>query len=230
MLTTSASGQAISWDATGMHFRKYRDGSTTEFEPEEMAIINNALVATNDSWQTSKTSFGKYYINGEERWGPIAEYITAQTIEGKFISGGSIEIGEGDTKFIVNPNGSVEIRSGGTNYLDAMKEIDDAYRYRTIITYDKSTIFSDATDDCTMTCSIYDYNVDITQKLINSGAKFSWIRTSYNGQGDVSWNEAHKNKTTNTLKITTKDIVRNSTFSCSVEFDDSILSPEESTI
>ena len=225
----SASGQAISWDSTGMHFRKYKEGSTTEYEPEEIAIINNALVATNDSWQTSKASFGKYIINGEERWGPIAEYITAQTIEGKFISGGSIEIGSGNTKFVVNEDGSVEIKSGGTNYIDAMKEIDDVYRYQILLTYDNSTIFSDINDDCTITCSVYDYNTNITQKLIDNGAKFSWIRTSYSGQGDTIWNNAHANQTTNTLKITTEDIVRNSTFSCNVEVDETVLESEEET-
>jgi hypothetical protein len=224
-----ASGQAISWDSTGMHFRKYKDGSTTEFEPEEMAIINNSLVATNDSWRTSKAAFGKYTIDGEERWGPIAEYVTADVIEGKLISGGSIEIGEGNTKFIVNKDGSVEIKSGGTDYVNAMKEIDDAYRYQIVLTYDKSTIFSDIKDDCTITCSVYDYNVNITQRFIDNGAKFSWIRTSYSGQGDATWNEAHKNQTTNTLKITTEDIVRNSTFSCNVEIDETVLEPEEET-
>lgn len=223
----SASGQAISWDSTGMHFRKYRDGSTTEFEPEEMAIINNSLVATNDSWRTSKAAFGKYTINGEERWGPLAEYLTADIVEGKYIKGGSIEIGSGDTKFIVNEDGSVEIRSGGTNYVNAMQEIDDAYRYRVVLTYDNSTIFSDINDVCTITCSVYDYNTNITQKFIDNGAKFSWIRTSYSGQGDTTWNNAHANKTTNTITITTEDIVRNSTFSCNVEIDDSVLEPED---
>ena len=225
----SASGQAISWDSTGMHFRKYRDGSTTEYEPEEMAIINNSLVATNDSWRTSKAAFGKYTINGEERWGPIAEYVTADVIEGKRISGGSIEIGEGNTKFIVNADGSVEIKSGGTDYVNAMKEIDDAYRYQIVLTYDKSTIFSDINDDCTVTCSVYDYNENITQRFIDNGAKFSWVRTSYSGQGDATWNESHKNQTTNTLTITTEDIVRNSTFSCNVEIDETVLEPEEET-
>ena len=226
----SASGQAISWDSTGMHFRKYRDGSTTEYEPEEMAIINNSLVATNDSWRTSKAAFGKYTINGEERWGPIAEYVTADTIEGKLIRGGAIEIGTEDTKFIVNEDGSVEIRSGGTNYVNAMKEIDDAYRYQIVLTYDNTTIFSDINDVCTITCSVYDYNTNITQKFIDNGAKFSWIRTSYNGQGDATWNAAHANKTTNTLTITTEDIVRNSTFSCNVEINETVLEPEEETV
>ena len=223
----SASGQAISWDSTGMHFRKYRDGSTTEYEPEEMAIINNSLVATNDSWRTSKAAFGKYVINGEERWGPISEYITADTLEGKFIRGGTIEIGSGDTKFIVNEDGSVEIRSGGTNYINAMKEIDNAYRYQIVLTYDNSTIFSDINDTCTITCSVYDYNKNITQDFINNGAKFSWIRVSYNGEGDVDWNTSHANQLTNTLTLTTNDIVKNATFSCNVDIDDSYLSSDE---
>ena len=223
----SASGQAISWDSTGMHFRKYRDGSTTEFEPEEMAIINNSLVATNDSWRTSKAAFGKYTINGEERWGPIAEYVTADTIEGKLIRGGAIEIGTEDTKFIVNEDGSVEIRSGGTNYVNAMKEIDDAYRYQIVLTYDNSTILSDINDTCTITCSVYDYNKNITQDFINNGAKFSWIRASYDGEGDVDWNTSHANQPTNTLTLTTGDIAKNATFSCNVDIDDSYLSSDE---
>jgi len=225
-----ASGQAISWDSTGMHFRKYKDGSTTEFEPEEMAIINNSLVATNDSWRTSKAAFGKYFINGEERWGPIAEYVTADTIEGKFIKGGTIQIGdetkEGGSLFIVNEDGSVQIKSGGTNYVNALKQIDDAYRYQLILTYDKSTIFSDAKDACLVTCTIYDYNENVTQEFIEKGAKFSWIRSSYGGD-DSEWNEAHKENQTNTLTITTEDVIKNATFSCSVTIDDELLKTEE---
>lgn len=222
----AASGQAISWDSTGMHFRKYKDGSTTEFEPEEMAIINNSLVVTNDSWRTAKSSFGKYVVNGEERWGPIAEYVTADTIEGKFISGGSIEIGSGDTKFIVNEDGSVEIKSGGTNYINAMKEIDDAYRYQIVLTYNNSTIFSDIDDTCTMTCTIYDYNVDVTQTFIDNGATFSWIRSSYGGN-DVDWNIAHAKQISNTLTIGTDDIAKNATFTCNVEIDETKLPSAE---
>lgn len=219
----SASGQAISWDSTGMHFRKYKEGSTTEYEPEEMAIINNSLVATNDSWRTSKAAFGKYIINGEERWGPIAEYVTADTIEGKTIKGGSIQIGD-ETKnvFIVNEDGSVEIRSGGTNYVNAMKEIDDAYRYRVILTYDTSTIFSDINDNCKITCTIYDYNVDKTQAFMSNGATFSWTRSSYGGD-DADWNKAHAKQTSNILIVTTEDVVKNATFACGVEIDGSFL-------
>ena len=108
-----------------------------------------------------------------------------------------------------------------------MKEIDDAYRYQIVLTYDNSTILSDINDTCTITCSEYDYNKNITQDFINNGAKFSWIRASYDGEGDVDWNTSHANQPTNTLTLTTGDIAKNATFSCNVDIDDSYLSSDE---
>ncbi len=226
----SASGQAISWDSTGMHFRKYRDGSATEFEPEEMAIINNALVATNDSWRTSKAAFGKYEIRGEERWGPIAEYVTADIIEGKTISGGSIEIGEGDTKFVVNKDGSVEIKSGGTNYVDAMKVIDNAYRFQVILEYIGLTVFSDTENDyCQVTCKVYDHNKktdskDITSQVIANGGTFTWKRVL---SGDNStWTPKLVDGKPNIILIKHGDVNRNAQFSCAVNFDETKFNTE----
>ena len=216
----SASGQAISWDSTGMHFRKYRDGSTTEFEPEEMAIINNSLVATNDSWRTSKAAFGKYTINGEERWGPIAEYVTAQILEGKMIRGGAIEIGSGDTKFIVNEDGSVEIRSGGTNYVNAMTEINNAYSFSTVLTYNGLTIFSDISHECTITCEVYHYKDVITSDVIANGATFIWKRTSNYPTDDANWKPTYVDGKPNVIKVKVGDILKNSQIYCEVDFDE----------
>ena len=229
-----ASGQAISWDSTGMHFRKYRDGSTTEYEPEEMAIINNSLVATNDSWRTSKAAFGKYTINGEERWGPIAEYVTADTIEGKFIKGGSIQIGdtnaEGGNLFTVDEMGNVSIKSNGVEKYaskSAMEVIDDAYRYRVELSYNNSTVFANTTDNCTITCTIYDnrFQKDVTSDFIAKGAKFSWIRVS--SSDDFTWNNDHVNQITNTITITRSDIEKNAQFSCKITIDETKLPSDE---
>ena len=231
---SEASGQAISWDSTGMHFRKYKNGSTTEYEPEEMAIINNSLVATNDSWRTSKSAFGKYTINGETRWGPIAEYVTADTIEGKVIKGGRIQIGdendENGSLFIVDEKGNVSIRSGGEDKYaskSAMDVIDDAYRYRIEISYDKSTVFSNSTDSSTLTCTIYDSRLkkDVTNEFITKGAKFSWIRIS--SGDDTEWNKDHANQTTNTIIITREYVHKNAQFSCQISIDETQLPSDE---
>ena len=216
----SASGQAISWDSTGMHFRKYRDGSSTEFEPEEMAIINNALVATNDSWKTAKAAFGKYKIGDEEHWGPIAEYMTADTLEGKLIRGGAIEIGSGDTKFIVNEDGSVEIRSGGTNYVNAMTEINNAYSFSTALTYNGLTIFSDTSHECTVTCEVYHYKDLITSDIVENGGTFTWKRTSNYPTDDATWKPTYVDGKPNVIKVKVGDIIKNSQIYCEVNFDE----------
>ena len=227
LVVGSASGQAISWDSTGMHFRKYRNGSTTEYEPEEMAIINNSLVATNDSWRTSKAAFGKYIINGEERWGPLAEYLTADVVEGKAIKGGSIEIGEGNTKFVVNPDGSVEIKSGGTDYVNAMTAIDNAYRFSTVLVYSGLTVFSDLSHTCTVTCEVYDYKEPITDEVIANGGTFKWKRISNSATADSEWQPTYVDNKPNQILIAVGDIEKNSQLYCEVEFDETKFTNEE---
>ena len=221
----SASGQAISWDSTGMHFRKYRDGSTTEFEPEEMAIINNALVATNDSWRTSKSAFGKYTVNGETRWGSIAEYITSDIIEGKHISGGSLKIGGYDGSkgtFIVHEDGSVEIlgpdqKSPIYATQDSVDLINTATQYHTSLAYTGTTIFTEPGQTCTITCKVFDYNTDITEKL-PTGTVFKWNRAS--NVSDTEWNKNHTYTDINTITITNDDIEKNAQFYCECTFDE----------
>lgn len=230
----ASTGQAISADHTGLHFRKYKPGSTTEYEPEEIAIINNALVATNDSWKTSKAAFGKYTIDGRDYWGPIAEYITADTIEGKFIKGGAIQIGdekaEGGNLFTVDEKGNVKIMSNGVEKYaskSAMEVIDDAYRYRVDLSYNNSTVFANTNDNCTITCTVYDNRLqkDVTSDFITKGAKFSWIRIS--SSDDTVWNAAHINQTTNTITITRTDIEKNAQFSCKITIDETKLPSDE---
>ena len=225
---SQGSGQAISWDTTGMHFRKYKSGSTTEYEPEEMAIINNALVATNDSWRTSKAAFGKYMIDGEERWGPLAEYLTADMIEGKFIKGGAIQIGdetkEGGNLFTVDENGNVEIKSNGVEKYatkSAVTALDHAYRFRTVLVYSGLTIFTDLEHQCVVTCVVYDYENPISDEDLNTAeVTYKWTRSSNNPTSDAIWNEEHKNYSSKTITINTVDVEKNSQFYCEVNFEE----------
>ena len=223
-----ASGQSIVWDEHGIWGRKLIDGTTDQYHPEQFRIINNKLVFSNDGFKTSKAVFGSYTVNGETRWGPLAEYVTADTIEGKFISGGSIEIGTGDTKFVVNEDGSVEIKVGGQDKYastDAIKEIDNAYRFQIVLSYDKSTVFSDKGQDCTIICKVDEYGTDITDDVIAIGGKFSWKRVSSDSTADGSWNSEHIQTGTNANKVVlgVDDIEGNSQISCTVEFDESQL-------
>lgn len=90
---------------------------TDEWEDEQFRIINNKFAFTNDNWKTSKSVFGKYVIDGEERWGILAEAITAGLVESCVIEGGTIKIGkrsDGTYAFEVAADGTVTMGGGGT--------------------------------------------------------------------------------------------------------------------
>lgn len=218
-----ANGQNITWDSTGIWGKKLRDGSTDQYEDEQFRIINNKLLFSNDGFKTSKTVIGKYTVGDQEKWGVLADDITADTIEGKFIKGGSIEIGTGDTKFVVHEDGAVEITSGGTDkYASqaAVEEISQSKQYTTQLAYSNSTIFATPTDSCTITCKVLSWNDDITEQVKNADATFSWVRSSNDSASDAEWNNAHTNQTSNEITITSIDVNKNAQFYCIVDFDD----------
>jgi hypothetical protein len=184
----AAEGQSITWDTGGIWGRKLVDGTTDQYEPEQFRLINNKLVFSSDGFKTSKAVFGKYVVNGETRWGPLAEYITAETIEGKFISGGSIRIGgnkPGDRQFIVHEDGSVEIgtivQEGDNTKIqseyvsqEALDQIDSAYKYSVQIVHTGKAVFSSKTDTATMTAKIYRRGVDATDVFKSAGVVVYW--------------------------------------------------------
>ena len=234
-----ASGQAVSWDEYGFYCRKYKDGSTTEYEDEQIAIINNKLVFTNDNWKTSKAAIGKFEIDvdgdgyEEQMYGLLADAVVSGFIKGSIIEGGQLKIGGEGGTFIVHEDGSVEILGPDQNSIYAAKGdvsvLQQALKYKTEIIYEGSTVFSDINDACIMTCKVYrlndttgQYDDDITSKLQNN-ATFTWIR-------DPSpWTPTKTPQTDSTLKfnqikITHEDVKKNAQFSCQVQFDDESLS------
>ena len=235
-----ASGQAISWDQNGLFCRKFKDGSTEEYDDAQIAIINNKLVFTTDGWKTSKAALGEFKADidgdGQEEnvYGLIAEAVVGGYVKGSVIEGGSLRIGGnkvGDGVFIVKEDGTVEIKvlteaDGGIVEVekyaskDAVEIIDNTYRFRTVLSYDGSTVFTDTNQTCTITCNVYDYDTLITDKIIEADGTFSWIRSS--SESDETWNASHIKQGANANKITltTTDVVKNSNFACSVDFDE----------
>ena len=175
----SAQGQAITWDSSGIWGRKLVEGTTDQFEPEQFRLINNKLVFSSDGFKTSKAVFGKYTVNGETRWGPLAEYITADMIEGKTLKGGSIQIGDEEkgNLFIVNTDGSVQIKTGGADKYasaDAITAIDSAYKYTIQITHTGKAVFSSKDDKAIMTAQIFRRGVNATNVFKSAGVIVYW--------------------------------------------------------
>jgi hypothetical protein len=215
-----ASGQSITWDEQGIRGRKLIDGTTDQYEDEQIAIINNKIVFTDDGWKTSKAALGKFEvdINGdgvnETMYGLLADAVVSGYIKGSIIEGGSLKIGGTGGMFVVHEDGSVEIlASDAKTPVYATKSdvdlINEASQYHIELSYDSSTIFGQPGQKCTLTCKVYKWDEDVTSKL-PSNTTFSWIRNGV----------VYKTTTTPTLTVTNTDIERNAIFSCSITFDE----------
>ena len=230
-----ASGQAITWDEHGFFCRKFADGSTDTYLDEQIAIINNKIVFTNDGWKTSKAALGEFEVDTdgdgikEKMYGLLADAVVSGYISGSTIEGGSLKIGDGSKNYFqVSPDGSVEIIQGGVQKYatsEAVDIISEGRRFSTELVYTGSTIFSEPNSECVITCEVYNWDKEITSDIINIGGTFSWIRSS-TSSSDEAWNESHKNRTINTITITNEDVVKNAHFECEVNFDPDKLKKE----
>jgi hypothetical protein len=220
----NASGQSVEISENGLIGRKLIDGTTDQYEDEQVALINNKLVFTADNWNTSKSCFGKFEFNGEERWGVLSDAVVSGYISGSVIEGGSLKIGgqEGDKgTFIVNNDGSVQILGPEGNAKYAAKELEDAYRFQILLEYSGSTVLLNRNDKCTVTCKVYDNTVDITDKVLaQSGSSFLWSKSLDSAWTPTYIKDAGGKAVPNKILISHDDVERNAQFACSVTFDE----------
>jgi hypothetical protein len=204
----NASGQNIEISENGLVGRKLVDGTTDQYEDEQVAIINNKLVFTADNWNTSKACFGKFTVDGQDRFGVLSDAVISGYIQGTIIEGGSLEIGGTGGTFRVNSDGSVQILGpdGSEKYSN------DRFQIR--LAHSGPTVFSDFDDECIITCSVYDSGNDITQKVIENGGTFTWNR-SVSG-----WTPVYVNGKPNAIRIKHTDVDGNSQIDCVVDFDE----------
>lgn len=111
-IKSNSAGQDVSWDNYGIHLRKIIDGV---LDPHEGWITNNKFLYSDDNFETTKSVFGNYVIDGETYWGILAGCVSAGLIEGSKIIGGEICIGEredGTYNFKVDKDGTVTMNKG----------------------------------------------------------------------------------------------------------------------
>ena len=94
----SSTGQGVSWDDTGLHLRKYIDEANQNagFEDEEIWMVNNSIVFTDDGWQTAKMAIGKIIDENIARYPETSD----------------IEFNPDTTYYYLNDNGEYEVWEG----------------------------------------------------------------------------------------------------------------------
>lgn len=119
--------QAFIIDDTGILGRKYdsaADASNSTFLPEQIRIINNTILFTDDNWESASLALGKIYLgdNGETAYGLVADVLVGNLMVSKemriFNDAGSIYLDEngitvkntdGVATFRAYPDGSISI-------------------------------------------------------------------------------------------------------------------------
>lgn len=79
----SSSSQAVSWDSSGLHMRKWSDATQVSYNPEQIWISNNSILMTDDSWATARMAIGKFRDPQLGTcWGIVAPMIVGTMIAG----------------------------------------------------------------------------------------------------------------------------------------------------
>jgi predicted nucleic acid-binding Zn-ribbon protein len=99
--------QAISWDGSGFKLRKYADSSKSTYDPEQIWMINNSIVMTDDGWATAKMAVGKFYDqNLGMCWGIVAPMIVGTLLAGnELVIESTAKDGSGNSVFHVDGEG-----------------------------------------------------------------------------------------------------------------------------
>ena len=218
-----AEGQSIELGPYGLRGRKLKDGTTNEYEDEQVALINNKLVFTSDGWKTSKSAFGKFIIeddkgNKVEHWGVVSDAVVSGYVQGSTIKGGSLEIGGQGGTFIVNQDGSVQIKTSTGDDLyaqqSAVTAIDSAYKYSVQIVHTGKAVFSTKEDTATMTAKIYRRGVDVTDDFKTTGVVVYWEKNP----SSTDWNPTYVTSGDSYSIILNSDDVHNSAqISCYID-------------
>lgn len=106
--------QEFAVDKNGILGRKKLSETSDEFEDEQVRLINNLLIFTDDNWETAKTALGKIYYTDEDG-NQVASYgLIAETIIGSLIMGERLKINNATSTVELGAEGITIKKSDGT--------------------------------------------------------------------------------------------------------------------
>lgn len=101
--------QEFTIDTTGILGRKWSDDSHTGFNPEQVRIINNTIIFTDDNWKTVRTALGKITYDDYDESGSSQEKqaygLLAEVLVGSLIMGEKLHIINEDNSIALDNNG-----------------------------------------------------------------------------------------------------------------------------
>lgn len=141
----STSGQAISWDKSGLRLRKWKDESAGVYDPRQIWMANNSILFSEDNWQSAVIGIGAFVDeNVGSCYGVVAPNIVGTLIagenlviesakedggvsvfrvdgEGAFLHNADFNIVSGDTQITLNAEHGIGIGKYPLYQLDSEK-------------------------------------------------------------------------------------------------------------
>ena len=112
--TANMVNQEFLINENGILGRKKVAMDSTEFENEQVRLINNLLIFTDDNWQTAKTALGKIYYTDENGQMASSYGLIAETIIGSLIMGEKLKIHNQQSTIVLGSEGITIKQSDGT--------------------------------------------------------------------------------------------------------------------
>lgn len=101
--------QEFTIDTTGILGRKWSDDSHTAFGKEQVRIVNNTIIFTDDNWETAKTALGKVYFDHYDADGNKSEAmgygLLAEVLVGSLIMGENLQIRNDSNSILLDEDG-----------------------------------------------------------------------------------------------------------------------------
>lgn len=127
--------QEFAIDTTGILGRKWSDDSHTAFGKEQVRIVNNTIIFTDDNWETAKTALGKVYFDHYDANGNKSEAVgyglLAEVLVGSLIMGENLQIRNDSNSILLDDDG-ITIKDSNKSLMFRASTTGDVYLKGTV--------------------------------------------------------------------------------------------------
>ena len=110
--------QEFTVNENGILGRRFANENRDSFEDEQVRLINNVMLFTDDNWETARAAFGKITYTDDNNQPVTAYGLIGEAIIGNLLMGETLKIRNTESSIVLDANG-LTIKNGNTVVLSA---------------------------------------------------------------------------------------------------------------
>lgn len=114
----NAKNQEFTVDDTGILGRKFADDTGDVFDPEQVRMLNNMIIFTDDNWEHARAALGKIQYTNAQGQQEVGYGLVADTLIGSLVLAETLSIKNEDSTIDLNSAG-IAIKNGNTTVFSA---------------------------------------------------------------------------------------------------------------